>query len=75
MHAAHHLDARGAVRRDLVEREAEAVLPRRKRHRDAQRPRHVAERAELEPPTAEPLQQVADLIERLHGGRRIVDGR
>src|SRR5206468_5128960 len=60
---------------NLVEAEAEEILPRRKRHDEAHGAVGIAIRTDLQPASSQPQQQVANLIERLDGGGRIVHGR
>src|SRR5688572_11352928 len=72
--ASPRLQAACAVGVYLTERQPQEVLPGWKRHDEAQSAPRVGERPRFDASTAQAQQEVADLIERLDGSRRVVDG-
>ena len=74
-HAPHDLDRVRAAVPDLVEGEDQEVLPLRDREHEAEAPPPVAHAPRREVHPAEAEQEVLHLVEGLHGGRGVVDGR
>ena len=75
IHAAHHLHTVGAAEPDLIQRQPQKIVPRRKGNDQPKRALLVAVVANFQSVAAKANQQVLDLIQRLHRGGRVVDGR
>ena len=72
-HPSHHLDRCRPAIADLVERQHDQVVPGGHGHDEPQTPVGVAHAADVQVAPTHPQEEVLDLVERLHGGRRVVD--